>query len=311
MYALAGNPGAGDAANSYPYAHRSSLNDVTSGSNGSCGSPLCTAGAGYDGPTGLGTPIGTAAFTKGTATPPSPVTVANPGSRTGTTGTAATLQMAATGGTAPYTWVATGLPTGLSINATSGLISGTPTATGTFSVTVTAKDATAATGSTTFPWTIGAGGCTGAGQKLANPGFESGATSWSASSGVIGQPGATEPARTGTWDAWMDGYGTTHTDTLSQTVTIPTGCSTATLSFWLHIDTQETTATAQNDKLTVSLGSSTLATYSNLNKANGYVQKTFNVAAFAGQTVTLKFSGTENSSRRTSFVVDDAALTVA
>ncbi len=311
MYALAGNPGAGDAANSYPYAHRSSLNDVTSGTNGSCGSPLCTAGAGYDGPTGLGTPIGTAAFTKGTTTPPSPVTVANPGSRTGTTDTAATLQMAATGGTAPYTWVATGLPTGLSINATSGLISGTPTATGTFSVTVTAEDATAATGSTTFPWTIGAGGCTGAGQKLTNPGFESGATSWSASSGVIGQPGATEPARTGTWDAWMDGYGTTHTDTLSQTVTIPTGCSTSTLSFWLHIDTQETTATAQNDKLTVSLGSSTLATYSNLNKANGYVQKTFNVAAFAGQTVTLKFSGTENSSRRTSFVVDDAALTVA
>jgi hypothetical protein len=46
-----------------PYAHTSALFDVTSGSNGTC-SPgyLCTAGAGYDGPTGLGTPNGTAAF---------------------------------------------------------------------------------------------------------------------------------------------------------------------------------------------------------------------------------------------------------
>jgi subtilase family serine protease len=46
-----------------PYAHTGSLNDVTSGSNGSCGGTyLCTAGAGYDGPTGLGTPNGTTAF---------------------------------------------------------------------------------------------------------------------------------------------------------------------------------------------------------------------------------------------------------
>ena len=56
------------------------------------------------------------------------------------------------------------------------------------------------------------------------------------------------------------------------------------------------------------LGSTTLATYSNLNKASGYVLRTFNVAAFAGQTVTLTFTGTENGSRQTSFVVDDVAL---
>jgi len=46
-----------------PYSHTSSLFDVTSGSNGSCSpSYLCTARTGYDGPTGLGTPNGTAAF---------------------------------------------------------------------------------------------------------------------------------------------------------------------------------------------------------------------------------------------------------
>jgi hypothetical protein len=46
-----------------PYSHTSSLFDVLSGSNGSCGgSYLCTAGLGYDGPTGLGTPNGSSAF---------------------------------------------------------------------------------------------------------------------------------------------------------------------------------------------------------------------------------------------------------
>jgi subtilase family serine protease len=62
VYALAGNT-ASTNYGSYPYAHTSGLNDVTSGSNGSCsGSYLCTSVPGYDGPTGLGTPNGTTAF---------------------------------------------------------------------------------------------------------------------------------------------------------------------------------------------------------------------------------------------------------
>jgi subtilase family serine protease len=61
MYALAGNAGS-VTYGSYPYSHTSSLNDITSGSDGRCGSLLCTAGPGYDGPTGLGTPAGTGAF---------------------------------------------------------------------------------------------------------------------------------------------------------------------------------------------------------------------------------------------------------
>jgi N-acetylneuraminic acid mutarotase len=66
VYAVAGTPATGSYPNSYPYARASSLNDVTTGANGTC-SPayLCTAGGGYDGPTGLGTPNGLAAFTIG------------------------------------------------------------------------------------------------------------------------------------------------------------------------------------------------------------------------------------------------------
>ena len=60
----AGPPAAGTYPSSYPYAHTSSLFDITSGSNGSCSpSYLCKAGPGYDGPTGWGAPDGTAAFT--------------------------------------------------------------------------------------------------------------------------------------------------------------------------------------------------------------------------------------------------------
>jgi subtilase family serine protease len=61
-YALAGKPAASTKPASLPYAHRSSLFDVKSGSNASCGTNLCTAGPGWDGPTGLGTPNGLGAF---------------------------------------------------------------------------------------------------------------------------------------------------------------------------------------------------------------------------------------------------------
>ncbi len=71
VYALAGDPGPSDVPNSYPYAGPAgSLNDVTSGSNGTCAGTMCTAGPGWDGPTGLGTPDGLAAFTAPPAAAP-------------------------------------------------------------------------------------------------------------------------------------------------------------------------------------------------------------------------------------------------
>ena len=237
------------------------------------------------------------------------VTVTNPGSRTGTVGTATSLQLTASGGTSPYTWSATGLPAGLSISS-SGLISGTPTTAGSYSVTATARDATGATGSATFSWTISTtgGGCSG--QKLGNPGFETGSASpWTATSGVISSS-SSEPPHSGSWDAWLDGYGVTTTDTLTQSVTIPAGCH-ATMSFYLHIDTAETTTSTAYDKLTVKAGSTTLATYSNLNHNSGYALKSFDVSSLAGQTVTVSFTGTEGNQLQTSFVIDDTALTLS
>jgi PKD repeat protein len=155
--------------------------------------------------------------------------------------------------------------------------------------------------------------CTPA-QLLRNPGFETGtAAPWTTSTGVISNH-TQEPPHTGTWDAWLDGYGTTHTDTLSQTVTLPTGCTSYNLSFWLHVDTAETSTTTVFDTLKVQVLNSagtvlaTLHTYSNLDHLTGYAQRTFSLSAYAGQTITLKFTGSEDFEFQTSFVIDDTAI---
>ena len=211
---------------------------------------------------------------------------------------------------ATLTYSASGLPTGLSIGSSTGKITGTASTAGTYQVTVTASDSTGASGSTSFTWTVGSGSgtCTSA-QLLGNAGFESGNTTWTTSSGVITNS-TSEAAHAGSYYAWLDGYGSAHTDTLSQSVTVPSGCK-ATFTFYLHIDTAETSTSSAYDKLTVTAGSTTLATYSNLNKASGYAQKSFDLSSYAGSTVTVKFNGVEDSSLQTSFVVDDTALTTS
>ncbi|WP_353651081.1 M4 family metallopeptidase [Nakamurella sp. A5-74] len=236
------------------------------------------------------------------------VTVTSPGSQSSTVGAAVSVQLAAGGGTSPYTWSATGLPAGLSIYA-AGKITGTPTSGGTSSVTAKATDAGGTTGTTTFSWTVstsgGGGSCSG--QKLGNAGFESGNVTWTASTGAITND-SSAAAHGGSWMAWLDGYGSSHTDTLSQTVTIPAGCSKATLTYYLWIDSDEGTGTAY-DTLTVAVNGTTKATWSNVNKGTGYVQRSLSLTGLSGST-TVKFTGTEDRSAATSFLLDDVALTV-
>jgi subtilisin family serine protease len=153
------------------------------------------------------------------------------------------------------------------------------------------------------------------GNILLNPGFESGAVNWTQTAGVI-DSSTGRPARTGSWKAWLCGYGTTHTDYVYQTVTIPSTATSAVLSFWVRIDSAETTTSIAYDKLSVQISTnggstySTLATYSNLNKNSTYVQKSFDLSAYRGYSVRVRFYATEDSSLQTSFVVDDTALNV-
>jgi len=189
----------------------------------------------------------------------------------------------------------------------------TTAAAGTSTITVTGTGASI-THTTTVTLTV-TGGTT---QLIGNPGFENGSGSpapWTTTPAVI-DSSAAEPPHSGTWKAWLDGYGTTHTDSILQTVSIPSTATTATLAFWLHIDTAETTTTIAFDTLKVQIRNtagtvlSTLQTFSNLNKNTGYAQRTYDVTAFKGQTVQIFLVGTEDSSLQTSFVVDDFTLNV-
>jgi hypothetical protein len=211
-----------------------------------------------------------------------------------------------------------GLPAG--VTAAFNPASATTTSTLTFTVSTTATTGTATvtvtgtsgtlTHTTTISLTITA-------NVLGNPGFENGTNTspWVLTAGVLNKS-SLEPPHSGIWDAWLDGRGTVHTDSATQQVTIPATATSATLSFWLHVDTAETTTTTMNDKLQVQVLNPagtvllTLGTFSNLNHAAGYQSHSFSVLQFKGQTIQIRFLGTENSSLQTSFVLDDTNLAV-
>lgn len=189
---------------------------------------------------------------------------------------------------------------------------GASTAVGSYNVTVTGTGG-GQTHSTAISLTVSSSGGGTTQQLLGNPGFENGSANpapWTVTSGVIDNSSSQAP-HAGSWKAWLNGYGSVHTDTLLQSVTIPSTATSAALSFWLHIDTAETSTTTAYDTLRVQVRNSsgtvlaTLATYSNLNAAASYAQVSFDLAPYKGQTIQIYLVGVEDSSLKTSFVVDD------
>ena len=157
--------------------------------------------------------------------------------------------------------------------------------------------------------------CPSATQILKNRGFEFGGASWVQSVAGIINKKISFPPNNGIRKAQLNGKGVTNTESLSQTVAIPTGACTATFSFYLRVSSLET-ATVARDKLKVQILDSTgaviktLKVFSNLNKSALYEQKSFNILSLVGKTVTIRFLGTENSSMPTTFLIDDTALIV-
>ncbi|GIJ49049.1 hypothetical protein Val02_59350 [Virgisporangium aliadipatigenens] len=249
--------------------------------------------------------------------------------RAGSTVTATVSTAVSNGSPQTVTFSTEGLPAGTSAtidpafvsaggSATVSIATQTNVASGTYTITVYGTGSTGLVRSGSLVLTITGGtGCPGPGQHLGNPGFETGSTPWVTSNGgIIGAyPGQT--AHSGTRFAWLRGYGAAGTDTLAQPVSLPTGCASYTLSYWLHIDTGEPASAPARDTLKVEVVSAdgtvlvTLATHSNVNRVAGYTQHTLDMKPWAGQSVTLRFTATENANaRQTSFVLDDTALTV-
>jgi len=204
--------------------------------------------------------------------------------------------------------------------STSASPSHTYAAAGTYTVSLEVTDNTGATSTKSGSVTVSSSAPT---QLLVNTGFETGkATPWTLTAGVLCSTstssssycGSGETSHAGSWFAWLDGYGASHTDTVAQTVAIPSGKSTATLQYYLHIDSTKKTAV---DTFTVQVLNSsgtvlsTLATFTSLNTNTGYAVETANLAPYIGQTVTIKFTGKETSSSgNTDFTLDDVTLTV-
>jgi len=223
-----------------------------------------------------------------------------------------------------------GLPTGASAGFSPSLIpapgagastltisAATNTAVGTYSLTITGTGG-GKTHTATITLNVSSSGGTST-QLLNNAGFENGSANpgpWTVSAGVIDNNSASQASHSGTWKAWLNGYGAVHTDTLWQSVNIPSSATSATLSFWLHVDTTETTTTKVYDSFKVQVRNSsgtvlaTLATYSNLNAASGYSLVSFDLSGYKGQAIQIYVVGVEDEGLKTSFVVDDFALTV-
>ena len=237
-----------------------------------------------------------------------------PTSRTVTAGSVASFAVTATGGTAPYKyqWTRGGVAIAGATSATYSLTAQSSDNGAVFAVKVT-DSAASPTSATSSNAILTVGSTPPGGERIVNGSFEAGIAPWAGSTGVIGAF-AGQSAFDGTRFAWLGGNGATSTETLTQSFAIASTATSASLTFAMHIDTAETSTSTAYDKLVVTVKNSsgttlgTLATYSNLNKAAGYQTRTFSLLPYKGQTVTLSFAMTEDSSLQTSFVIDKVSV---
>jgi subtilase family serine protease len=160
------------------------------------------------------------------------------------------------------------------------------------------------------------GGGTGGGgtvtQLITNGGFESGQSPWTESSTGGYQLVDTSRPHTGSYSAYLNGYNSS-TDIIYQTVTIPSTATSATLTFWTYVSTTETSHAYDYLYAQVrNTSGSVLSTLMTVNDgtASGWVQHSYSLLNYKGQTIQIAFKGTNDSSNPTDFFVDDVSLQV-
>lgn len=152
-------------------------------------------------------------------------------------------------------------------------------------------------------------------ELILNGGFESGGNQWAFQSGNCGVYAGF--SHSGTYYA-AGGIANNASGIFYQNLKVPTTNSTANLSFWLNVVSQETTTSAVYDRLSVLVydyGSqsyiATLANYSNLDRTtegNYSLKGNFNLSPYAGRNIAIVFSVSTDSILPTVFRVDDVSV---
>ncbi|MFE0462514.1 Ig domain-containing protein [Kitasatospora sp. NPDC058965] len=231
-----------------------------------------------------------------------------------------------------FTYSATGLPAGLTIDPASGVISGSNSGTnGWQRITVNSTDAGGRTASTGFWENVTSNGQTGCNgiEQLINPGFENGSAdvdhtvmtdSWSPSGYNVITPSSLHAPRTGSWYAWLGQDGSSSDDSITTYLNTYPGYQGASFSFWLDTESTNTSGSSP-DTLTLQAISQytgqvlgTVHTWSSTQGANsGYQFQSVDLTPFIGQvgwgtTIGLKLVSHETGATpQTAFLIDDAS----
>ncbi len=148
---------------------------------------------------------------------------------------------------------------------------------------------------------------------LQNPGFEAGRSGWLASD--LNKVVENTLGRTGSWRARLGGSTVVTSDQLWQDVAIPANVTSATLSLFVQVSTDDV-STVVHDTLQIQIRDvhngvlRALGTLSNLDAGGAYVQKSYDLTAFKGQTTRIYLVADSNLGLATNFFVDDLALNV-